>query len=151
TLQWVPGHEELLARWAADLAADGWLAIQVPGNFGAPAHTMLRSVAARWGVEHALRHHDVVQSPEGYAALLLDAGLEVDAWETTYVHVLPGRDPVLEWLRGTGLRPVLGVLSESDAARFCQELAEALRAAYPHGPHGTLLPFRRVFAVGHHP
>jgi trans-aconitate 2-methyltransferase len=96
-----------------------------------------------------LRHHDVVGSPSSYAELLLGAGLQVDAWETTYVHVLPGADPVLEWLRGTGLRPVLGALSDEDGARFCASLAEALRTAYPPGPHGTLFPFRRIFAVAH--
>jgi trans-aconitate 2-methyltransferase len=149
TLQWVPEHEKLLARWATAVPDGGWLAFQVPGNFDAPAHTVLRSLAARWGVEHVLRHHDAVGSPASYATLLLDAGLQVDAWETTYMHVLPGQDPVLEWLRGTGLRPVLSVLSDSDAAQFCAELADALRASYPPGAHGTLFAFRRIFAVGH--
>jgi trans-aconitate 2-methyltransferase len=149
TLQWVPGHQELLARWARDLTPGGWLAIQVPGNFDAPAHTLLRSLATRWGVADVLRHHDAVGSPSSYAELLLDAGLRADAWETTYVHVLPGADPVLEWLRGTGLRPVLGALSDEDGARFCAALADELRTAYPPGPHGTLFPFRRIFAVAH--
>jgi trans-aconitate 2-methyltransferase len=149
TLQWVPGHEELLARWARDLPPYGWLAFQVPGNFDAPAHTELRKLAAQWGLAHVLRHHDAVGSPSSYAELLLDAGLHVDAWETTYLHVLPGSDPVVEWLRGTGLRPVLGELSDADSARFCAELAEQLRGPYPPGPYGTLFPFRRIFAVGH--
>lgn len=151
TLQWVPGHQELLTRWARDLPPDGWLGFQVPGNFDAPAHTVLRELAARWGLERVLRHHDAVDSPSSYAELLLDAGLQVDAWETTYLHVLPGRDPVVEWLRGTGLRPVLAALSDNDAARFCAEFAEQVRVPYPPGPHGTLFPFRRIFAVGHKP
>ncbi len=71
------------------------------------------------------------------------------SWETTYLHVLSGADPVLEWLRGTGLRPVLAALSAADGDRFCAELAAALRAAYPRGAHGTPFPFRRIFAVGH--
>ena len=149
TLQWVPGHDALLGQWARGLADGGWLAVQVPGNFDGPAHTLLREQARRWQLEHVLRHHDAVGRPQRYAEVLLDAGLSADVWETTYVHVLPGVDPVLEWLRGTGLRPVLGALSADAGERFCAELAPALRAAYPQGTHGTLFPFRRIFAVGH--
>jgi trans-aconitate 2-methyltransferase len=148
TLQWVPGHQRLMASWARALPSGGWLAVQVPGNFEAPAHSLLRELAAEWGLDGVLRHHDAVGTPSSYAELLLDAGLAVDAWETTYLHVLPGADPVLEWLRGTGLRPVLAVLSDEDGATFAAALAGRLRAAYPPGPHGTLFPFRRVFAVG---
>ncbi len=148
TLQWVPDHDVLLAAWARDLVAGGWIALQVPGNFAGPAHTLLREQAQRWDLGHVLRH-DAVGSPQSYAEIMLDAGLRADAWETTYLHVLAGDNPVLEWLRGTGLRPVLGALSASDAERFCAELAPALRAAYPQGPHGTLFEFRRIFAVGH--
>ncbi|MFI5038369.1 MAG: trans-aconitate 2-methyltransferase, partial [Solirubrobacterales bacterium] len=68
-------------------------------------------------------------------------------WETTYLQVLPGADPVLEWMRGTALRPVLTELG-ADAPAFEAELARRLREAYPAGEHGTIFPFRRVFAVG---
>jgi trans-aconitate 2-methyltransferase len=75
-----------------------------------------------------------------------------DAWETTYLHVLTGADPVLAWVRSTVLRPVLALLPEDDAARFTAEYADALRQAYPARADGTtVLPFRRVFAVGHRP
>jgi trans-aconitate 2-methyltransferase len=99
-----------------------------------------------------VRYGDRVDSPSEYATLLLDAGWEADAWETTYVHVLPGRDPVLEWVRGTGLRPVLAALRD-DAERdeFEASFAEMLRSAYPAGEHGTLFPFRRIFCVGRKP
>jgi trans-aconitate 2-methyltransferase len=154
-LQWVPGHRDLLDAWCASLPSGGWLAFQVPGNFSSPSHALMREVAAlpRWRDQLAevLRHHDTVAEPSEYAAQLLDAGLEVDAWETTYVHVLPGEDPVLEWVRGTGLRPVLAELSEDDTAEFVADYAARLRAAYPARPDGTLFPFRRVFAVGRKP
>jgi trans-aconitate 2-methyltransferase len=155
TLQWVPRHEELLRSWAAALPPRGWLAFQVPGNFGSPSHTLMRSLASspRWAeqVGDVLRHHDAVGSPESYATLLLDAGLSVDIWETTYVHQLSGPDPVLEWVRGTGLRPVLTALSGADRPAFEAEYAAALREAYPATEHGTLFPFRRIFAVAHQP
>jgi trans-aconitate 2-methyltransferase len=73
-------------------------------------------------------------------------------WETTYLHVLAGEDPVLAWVRATQLRPVLARLAEDDAAEFTASYAAALREAYPARPDGTtLLPFRRIFAVGSRP
>lgn len=155
TLQWVPSHRELVARWARELPEGGWLAFQIPGNFGAPAHRLMRTLAEsdEWATQltGVLRHHDAVAEPVEYAGLLHAAGLVADVWETTYLHVLPGADPVLEWLRGTGLRPVLAALPDADAARFSAQLSERLRDAYPAGPAGTIFPFRRIFAVGHRP
>ena len=155
TLQWVPSHRALLAAWAAALPADGWLAFQVPGNFGAPSHTVIRALASspRWApsLGEVLRHEDAVAAPSEYAELLLTAGLEVDAWETSYVHVLPGTDPVLQWVRGTALRPIMATLSADEYAEFEGELAPQLRAAYPPTERGTLFPFRRIFVVAHRP
>jgi trans-aconitate 2-methyltransferase len=110
--------------------------------------------SARWAPQlgTVLRHHDAVAEPAAYAEMLLDTGgpdLAVDAWETTYVHVLTGDDPVLEWVRGTGLRPILAALSPEEAAEFEADYRSALRAAYPRTRHGTLMPFRRIFVVAH--
>jgi trans-aconitate 2-methyltransferase len=87
--------------------------------------------------------------PADYAELLAKAGCEVDAWETTYVHILEGSDPVLEWYKGSGLRPVLAVLDDDQAADFLADYGQRIRAAYPPGPFGTVFPFRRVFTVAH--
>ena len=153
-LQWVPDHRELLVRWAGRLAGDGWLAFQVPGNFGQPSHAILREMAAsarwRWLLRDAELNRQSAD-PADYAELLAGAGCEVDAWETTYLHILPGEDPVLEWYKGTGLRPVLAVLDADQAADFLAEYGEQLRVAYPPASFGTMLPFRRVFAVAHRP
>jgi trans-aconitate 2-methyltransferase len=149
-LQWVPGHRELLVRWADWLADDGWLAFQVPGNFDQPSHAILRELAASARWRPLLRDVELNRQsadPADYAELLAGAGCEVDAWETTYVHILQGSDPVLEWYKGSGLRPVLAVLDDDQAADFLAEYGQRIRAAYPPGPFGTFFPFRRVFAV----
>jgi trans-aconitate 2-methyltransferase len=149
-LQWIPGHLDVVARWAGFLAPGGWLAIQVPANFDQPSHAILRELAssARWRrLLAGVRLNRQAAEPAEYLDLLARAGLTVDAWETTYLHVLPGEDPVLEWYRGTGLRPVLAALSPGPAADFTTEYGARMRAAYPVAPYGTVLPFRRVFAV----
>jgi trans-aconitate 2-methyltransferase len=150
-LQWVPGHRDLLARWLAALRPGAWFALQVPGNFNAPSHTLMRGLAesAQWRGRLAgvLRHDDVVGAPEDYLNIMLDAGCDADAWETTYSQLLAGPNPVLEWVRGNGLRPVLAALSAEDARDFETDYSERLAGAYPAGPHGTVFPFRRIFAV----
>jgi trans-aconitate 2-methyltransferase len=152
-LQWVPGHTELLSRWAAELNPDGWLAFQVPDNFSAPSHALMRELAEspEWSPRLAgvLRHADAVRPVREYLLLLCAAGLRATAWQTNYLHLLPGEDPVLEWVRGTGLRPILAALSSSDAAAFERDYAERLRAAYPRTEYGTVFPFLRTFVVGH--
>lgn len=149
-LQWVPGHDRLLRRWVAALPAGAWFALQVPGNFDQPSHQAVRTLAndARWNLSGVLRDEAPVLDPEGYAALLTDAGCDVDAWETTYLQRLTGADPVLEWVTGTALRPIKAALDDEAFGDFRAELAPMLRAAYPVASDGTTwFPFRRVFAV----
>jgi trans-aconitate 2-methyltransferase len=155
-LHWVPDHDRLLTRWAGWLAPGGWLAVQVPGNFRAPTHALLADLcrSPRWAdrLAGAAPRADAVLDPAGYLDVLTGAGLAADAWETTYLHVLTGADPVLAWVRSTVLRPVLALLPEDDASQFTAEYAAALRQAYPVRSDGTtVLPFRRVFAVGTRP
>ncbi|WP_347059215.1 trans-aconitate 2-methyltransferase [Blastococcus sp. HT6-30] len=152
-LHWVDGHPGLMARWAGHLAPAGWLAVQVPGNFRAPTHALLAALcrSAEWAdrLADVAPRADAVLEPAGYAEVLTAAGLSADVWETTYLHVLSGPDPVLAWVRSTVLRPVLARLDDADAGRFTDAYAAALRTAYPPRADGTtLLPFRRVFAVG---
>ena len=152
-LHWVPGHEDLIARWAGWLTPGGVLAVQVPGNWRAPSHALLDALcrSPRWAdrLADAGPRPDTVREPVEYADLVTAAGLEADVWETTYLQRLSGPDPVLAWVRSTVLRPVLARLSDDDAAAFTAEYAAALRAAYPERADGTtLLPFRRIFVVG---
>ena len=145
-LQWVPEHRELLPRWIAALPPGAELALQVPGNFEAPSHTLVRAVAERFGL--TLRGAETVGTPEEYAALLAATGARVDVWETTYVQRLTGPDPVLAWIGSTALRPVRDALDDDAYAAFRAELAPRLRTAYPGQPDGTTwFPFRRIFAV----
>ncbi|WP_121253622.1 trans-aconitate 2-methyltransferase [Nocardioides ferulae] len=149
TLQWVPGHLDLLPRLLDAVRPGGWLAFQVPGNADQPSHALRRELAAeepyaahtRGAAEPAA--HDAVTYLERLAAL----GCEVDAWETTYLHVLTGTDPVFTWISGTGARPTLQALPDDLRPDFEDELRRRLAAAYPPGPGGVVLPFRRVFVV----
>jgi trans-aconitate 2-methyltransferase len=155
-LQWVPGHEALLVRWAGQLSPGAWLAVQVPGNFDAASHRALRAVAAdaRWRdqIEPLLREAPVCDAA-GYATLLTGAGCAVDAWETTYVHLLPARHvadhPVLTWLEGTALRPVRASLGGDTPAwaELRAALGERLAEAYPVREGLVYFPFRRHFFV----
>lgn len=164
TLQWVPDHLRLLGTWLRRLAPGGWLALQVPGNLDAPSHREMAQLSATQPYADALASRGTaverIATPEPgeyldvlvAAGTALPGGLEVDVWETTYSHLLPGSDPVLAWVSGTGARPVVQALEAVDpglARSWLDALAARLRVAYPPGPGGTVLPFRRTFAVAH--
>ena len=161
-LQWVPSHAQLIPGWIGALAPGGWFAMQVPGNFNAPSHVLLREVAAQSSraaeLLPRLRGGEATGSPVGepaaYTALLAGLGCDVDAWETTYQHILDPagdqREPVLEWTKGTAMLPVFEVLKDEDErADFIAAYGNALLRAYPRQPFGTVFAFRRIFAVAH--
>jgi len=149
--QWVPDHHALLRRLFEMIAPGGALAFQVPGNFEAPSHELLAKLrtSEKWKsrVGEGASRHLVVQSPTWYLEFLTKLGMRVDAWETTYMHVLTGENAVLEWVKGTALRPVLAALSTTEQAEFCGEYSVLLREAYPSRSLGTVFPFRRIFVV----
>jgi trans-aconitate 2-methyltransferase len=93
--------------------------------------------------------HANASGPQDFLDVLSGPDWQVDAWETTYLHVLAGEDPVYEWIRGTGARPVLQSLPDELRERFVSEYKLRLRAAYPARSYGTVLPFRRTFVVAH--
>jgi trans-aconitate 2-methyltransferase len=149
-LQWLPDPLDVLVRWASLLADGGWLAVQAPGNFDQPGHVIMRELAAsaRWRplLDGVLMNRQA-GDPADYLDRLAKAGCRVDAWETTYLHVLHGENPVLEWYKGTGLRPVIDHLAPDAVQEFLAEYGALVREAYPARPYGTVLPFRRVFVV----
>jgi trans-aconitate 2-methyltransferase len=153
-LQWVPGHVDLIGEIAGWLAPGGCFAFQVPDNFTSPSHLVLRDLreSPKWRdrlPEDADRSAGV-ETPEAYLEAMIAAGLDPDIWQTTYLHLLHGEDPVLEWVKGTAMRPVLTALADDAAAteQFLAESGAALRSAYLDRPFGLIFPFRRIFAVG---
>jgi trans-aconitate 2-methyltransferase len=157
-LQWVPSHLRLIPGWVSALAPGGWFAMQVPGNFNAPSHTLLREVAAESPraaeLLPRLVRGEAVSEPAVYLHVLAGLGCDADTWETTYQHLLDPEgqqaEPVLEWTKGTALLPVFEVLrSEGERADFVAAYGQALLRAYPRQTYGTVFAFRRVFAVAH--
>ncbi len=148
-LQWVPGHLGLLPELLTRLRPGGVLAFQVPANFDEPSHTIRRDLAAEPPYDVHTRGVAVPDAHDAatYLEALAAAGCTVDAWETTYLHVLHGDDPVFTWVAGTGARPTLQALPDDLRVDFEAELKRRLRAAYPDRGHGVVLPFRRVFVV----
>ena len=148
TLQWRPDHVDLLPALAE--SAGEWLAFQVPGNFGERSHTIRTELAAEPAYAEHTRDVAVPSSrePTEYLEILAGLGWEVDAWETTYLHVLEGgEDAVFTWVSGTGARPTLQALPDDLRSQFETEFKRRLREAYPSRGGRVVLPFRRIFVV----
>jgi len=156
-LQWVDGHDTLFPSLISHLAPGGCLAVQVPLSWGAPSHRLMRETLAAGGPDNtpigdeALRTtvgRKWVDAPEDYYDLLSGCTSSLDIWSTEYIQVLSGDDPVLEWVSGTGLRPILNGLNDADRDVFLSVYRERLRTLYPTRPDGsTLYPFPRLFIV----
>ncbi|HYV39557.1 MAG TPA: methyltransferase domain-containing protein [Gemmataceae bacterium] len=151
-LQWVGDHENVIPRLAGFLAPGGTLAVQMPYRFGqTPAQIAIEKTAGdpRWAA--ALKgvglHQDSVQPLDWYVRCLLQMGFMVDAWQTTYCHILAGENPVLAWMMGTALRPLLERLQADLQDEFLQALGKRLMAAYPVECGVTLFHFPRMFFV----
>lgn len=155
-LQWVPSHRDAITRWLDRLAPGGWFAMQVPGNFEAPSHRIIREVAAAQPDAERLldgyRMSSPVDEPGQYADLLAEWCTHLDVWETTYLQILDPEgaqdDPVLEWVKGTALRPLLDRLDDTGQERLLADLRPALAQAYPRRTYGVPFPFRRLFVIG---
>ncbi len=158
TLHWLPEHSALFRRLMRMVTPGGTLAVQMPGNFHEASHTLIRDLALTPKYRATLGaltesggslRDDLVEAPDFYYGTLAPlAGGGLDLWQTTYLTALAGERPVLEWIKGSILRPALDRLDPSERAGFEDELAARLAAAYPKRADGiTLLPFRRLFIV----
>jgi trans-aconitate 2-methyltransferase len=152
-LQWLPDHAALLPRLVAKLAPGGSLAVQIPDNLDEPAHLIMREVAATgpWAkkLAKAPQAREVRHGPEWYYRILGQAGARANVWRTVYHHALAdGAGAIVEWFKGTGLRPYLEPLDDAERAAFLDQYQEALAKAYPILPDGAvLLAFPRLFFV----
>jgi len=151
-LQWVDDHAALFPRLLRMLAPEGVLAVQMPRNFAAPSHVLMReaALAGAWAARlEPLLRRDPVATPQRYYDLLRPlARGALDIWETEYLHVLQGEDAVFAWVSGTALRPLSAALAGGERQDFEALYREKLRQAYPKQADGkTLLPFRRLFIV----
>jgi trans-aconitate 2-methyltransferase len=150
-LQWVDNHESLLPELVARLAPGGTLAVQMPDNLDEPAHRLMRQVAADGPWAAILAASSAARAPQPSAAwyyeLLRPLCSRVDLWRTTYYHFLHGgADAVVEWFKGTGLRPFLEPLTAAQRGEFLEVYTAAIAKAYPKVADGcVLLPFPRLF------
>ncbi|HLY20029.1 MAG TPA: methyltransferase domain-containing protein [Bryobacteraceae bacterium] len=154
-LQWVEDHARVYPRLLEHVAPGGALAIQIPGNIDALPHRLMREVAASpdWSARFAhgkvreWHHHEM----EFYYDALAARASRLDIWATEYLHILPDARSIVEWYRGTGLRPFLEALeSEADRERFAADYLERLRPHFQQRPAGGILfPFRRLFLIAY--
>ena len=150
-LQWLPDHDRLFADAIRAVAPGGVFACQMPRNFSAPSHRLLRETMkwTRWREQlSAYADWEPVSAPDAYYDWLLPHASSIDVWETEYLQILDGENAVLEWVKGSTLVPVRETLSAAEYAAFTDVYGAALRDAYPRRADGTtLLPFRRLFIV----
>jgi trans-aconitate 2-methyltransferase len=153
-LHWLPDHQTLFPALMEKVAPGGILAVQMPRNFGAPSHLLIAETALNGPWRSRLEHlvtPPPVEAPGFYHDLLAPWSQNIDIWETEYLQVLEGENPVKEWTKGTWLTRYLDVLQGADKAAFEAAYGERVAKAYPRNAAGqTLFPFRRLFMVAQH-
>jgi len=149
--QWVPDHLEVVARLFAACPAGGVLALQVPDNRGEPTHALMEAVArdGPWHAKFATPiARDPIPPPAAYYDRLRPLAAATDIWHTAYHHVLADADAIVDWVRGTGLRPWLDRLDPAERAAYLDDYTARIAAAYPPLADGrVLLRFPRLFVV----
>ncbi len=154
-LQWVDDHAAIFPKLLARVAVGGALAIQMPANFDAPAHRIMRELAAspawrdhfpaggvrEWHVHDLAAYHDI----------LAPIAAAVDFWQTEYLHIMADAAAIVEWYKGTGLRPFLDALAnDQQKADFTAQYVEGIARAYPVRKDGRVIfPFRRLFLIAY--
>lgn len=145
-LHWLDHHHELFVRLVLSLAPGGVLAVQMPNNFAAPTHQAIRDCL---GEGHPLMPGFPVHQAEDYYGWLSEFCAQVNIWESTYIHVLHGENPVADWTKGAALRPILeGMLTDQEGDEFEEKYRRQILNAYPKSLDGTtLMSFKRLFIV----
>lgn len=152
SLQWLTDHQQVLPHLVEQLSAGGVLAIQMPDNLDQPTHSLMRKVAEhpQWATKigPGAAERKKLLSTEAYYDLLSRVGCKVDIWRTTYFHVMPSHQAIVDWLKATGLRPFLAPLDEPEQEEYLSRyLLELTRAYAVRGDGNVLMPFPRLFIV----
>jgi trans-aconitate 2-methyltransferase len=150
-LHWLDGHDKLVPGLLEALAPGGTLAIQMPRNFDAPSHSSIVEAIEqgpwRGKLEPVLRRYPVA-TPGEYWRMLERRAARLEIWETEYLQVLSGENPVAEYTKGTWLKQFLDRLEGAERAAFEADYRRRVAAWYPPQADGrTLFPFRRLFIV----
>lgn len=148
-MQWLPDHARLLPALLQQVRPGGVLAIQMPCNFDEPSHRLMRETPGPWAERVAgARAIAPVAGPAWYYDLLAPHAGRIDLWQTTYQHVLADAQAIVEWVRGTGLRPYLEALHEDERNAYLAAYLAAIDDAYPVRSDGRrLFPFPRLFMI----
>jgi len=152
-LHWVQGHAALFPALVEKLAPGGRLAVQMPDNLDEPAQRLMRELAADgpWSgkLAAAAQTRVRIEGAEWYYDLLRAGCAKIDVWRTTYYHPLSGgENAIVEWFKGSGLRPFLEPLDAGESGAYLKRYTAAVKSAYPPLSDGTvLLPFPRLFMV----
>lgn len=149
SLQWLPDHATLMPRLFGLLAPGGVLAVQMPDNFDEPSHAWMRQLPGPWTtlLSSVRQGPRVLRAAEYYDLLAPQAGA-VDIWGTRYEHVMADAAAIVEWVKGTGLRPYLEALPAEMRDAYETAYRTAIDQAYPlRADGGRLFSFPRLFLV----
>ncbi len=153
-LQWIPNHAELVPGLFGRVAAGGALAFQIPARAFSLSHQLILEVAAEpaWAARMAAAKQGfTLERPGFYYDVLAAQATRLDIWETEYCHVMQDHDAIIQWVRGTAVRPFLEALgTEDERERFMWQLTERVVQAYrPQRDGKVLFPFRRLFVIAY--
>lgn len=150
TFQWVPDHITVLQRLLRGMRQGGVLAVQMPDNRSEPSHVAMTEAAR--GAAYAAKLAGAARAPLASVPTYYDAlkphCSRLDIWHTVYNHPLGGAAAIVEWVKGTGLRPFLAPLSAAEQDDYLSRYQSLISQAYPLQVDGkALLRFPRLFIV----
>lgn len=150
-LQWVPMHDTLIPELLSHLEPGGVFAAQFPMNNAEPLYQIISAVAAeaRWGFQNVELDYNGALSPYEYFNILSRHCSSFQIWETRYHHAMKDHRAIIEWVKGTRIRPYLAHLDDDGKQAFEQEILERVKETYPVMENGeVIMRFNRFFMAG---